>query len=149
MLTLKQLKEVINDMYVQKQKYDQKCGEARMPKETMEQYMYIYLNRKYGLKNLIIEQVVAIVNGIKIYQREDHEVMLFGKILKNDCDEEFHVIQTHVKDTLVMLMKALIRERHPLKQEADINLYMDQIQKGYVDEWIWRKIIEKMYDSED
>jgi len=38
-----------------------------MPKETMEHYMYIYLNRKYGLKNLIIEQVVAIVNGIKIY----------------------------------------------------------------------------------
>jgi len=75
--------------------------------------------------------------------------MLFGKILKNDCDEEFHVIQTHVKDTLVMLMKALIRERHPLKQEADINLYMDQIQKGYIDEWVWRKIIEKMYDSED
>ena len=91
-LTLRQLKEVINDMYAQKQKYDQKCSEVHMPKETMEQYMYTYLNQKYGLKNLIIEYVVAIVNGIKLYQHEDHEIMLFGKILKNDCDEEFRVI---------------------------------------------------------
>ena len=46
-------------------------------------------------------------------------------------------------------MKALIRERHPLKQETDINQYLSQIQNGVVDEWIWRKIMDKMYDSED
>lgn len=35
-LTLKQLRELINDMYTQKTKFDQKCEEGRQAKETME-----------------------------------------------------------------------------------------------------------------
>lgn len=92
MLTLKQLRDTITDMYTQKVKFDKKCEENKMPRETMEQYMYTYLNQKYGLKNLIIEWAAAIINGIKSYLREDHDVALFGKILKNECDEEFRFI---------------------------------------------------------
>lgn len=58
----------------------------------MEQYMYTYLNQKYGLKQLIIEWASTIINGVRAYLREDHEVTLFGKILKNECDEEFRFI---------------------------------------------------------
>ena len=43
-LSLKQLKEVINDIYAQKLKFDKKCSEYKQPKETMEQYVYTYLN---------------------------------------------------------------------------------------------------------
>jgi hypothetical protein len=87
-LTLKQLKDVINDIYTSKIKFDKKCEALKQPRETMEQYMYTYLNQKYGLKNLIIEWAVSIINGIKTYLKEDHDVTLFGKILKNECDEE-------------------------------------------------------------
>jgi hypothetical protein len=31
-------------MYTQKVKFDKKCEENKMPRETMEQYMYTYLN---------------------------------------------------------------------------------------------------------
>lgn len=55
--------------------------------------MYTYFNQKYGLKTLIIEWSVAIINGISLYKDDDHEVLLFGKILKNDCDEPFRLIQ--------------------------------------------------------
>ena len=58
----------------------------------MEQYMYTYLNQRYGLKNLIIEWAAAIINGIKAFIKEDHDIALFGKILKNECDEEFRFI---------------------------------------------------------
>ena len=58
-----------------------------MPRETLEQFMYTYLNQKYGLKNLIVEWAAAI-----IYIREDHDAALFAKILKNECDEEFRFI---------------------------------------------------------
>lgn len=51
--------------------------------------MYTFLNQRYGLKNLIIEQAASIINGIKKYSKEDHQVALFGKILRNECDEEF------------------------------------------------------------
>lgn len=148
-LTLKQLKDIINDMYAQKLKYDQKCVESKLPRETMEQFMYTYLNQRYGLKSLIIEWVAAIINGIKTYLKQDHDIALFGKILKNECDEEFRFIQTHVKETLVNLLKALLRERFALKSESEINKLMREVEKGSMDEWQWRKIIEKMYDPND
>jgi hypothetical protein len=115
----------------------------------MEQYMYTYLNQKYGLKNLIIEWAVSIINGIKTYLRDDHDVTLFGKILKNECDEEFRFIQAHVKDTLGSLLKALLKDKHHMKSENDIQKMYEGIVNGHVEEWIWRKIIEKMYDPRD
>lgn len=54
--------------------------------------MYTYLNQKYGLKGLIIEWAGTIINGLKTYIKEDHDIALFGKILKNECDEEFRFI---------------------------------------------------------
>lgn len=35
-LTLKQLREMIIDIYNQKTRFDVKCDEAKVPKETME-----------------------------------------------------------------------------------------------------------------
>ncbi len=49
-LTLKQLKDMIEEIYASKQKYDKKYLEAKMPRETLEQHMYTFLNQKYGLK---------------------------------------------------------------------------------------------------
>ena len=49
-LSLKQLKDVIEEIYASKAKFDQKCKETQLPRETMEQHMYSFLNKKYGLK---------------------------------------------------------------------------------------------------
>jgi len=73
--------------------------------ETMEQFMYTYLNQKYGLKTLIIEWASTLIQGVKTYLLDDHEVTLFAKILKNECDEEFRYVQSHVKDSLSQMLK--------------------------------------------
>ncbi|MFM7859559.1 MAG: hypothetical protein ACKO96_48445, partial [Flammeovirgaceae bacterium] len=73
-LTKKQMKEVIDEIYASKTSFDKKCQEAKMPRETMEQHMYTFLNHKYGLKSLIIEWATSIINGIKIYSAEDNDV---------------------------------------------------------------------------
>lgn len=49
-LTVKMLKDMIYEIYNSKESYDKKCNENRLPRETMEQHMYSYLNQKYGLK---------------------------------------------------------------------------------------------------
>ena len=54
-LTLRQLKDAIAEIYESKSKFDEKCLESKMPRETMEQHMYAFLNQKYGLRSLIIE----------------------------------------------------------------------------------------------
>jgi nitrogenase subunit NifH len=136
-------------MYAQKMKFDLKCEEGRQAKETMEQYMYTYLNQRYGLKNLIIEWAAAIIAGIKKYSKEDHDVALFGKILRNECDEEFRFIQQTVKETVFALLKAVLREKYPNKSEDHLQKLHDSIVQDSIDKWQWRKIIEKMYDEED
>lgn len=87
--------------------------------------MYTYLNQKYGLKSLIVEWAAAIINGIKTYIREEHDAMLFAKILKNDCDEEFRFIQQHVKETLTNLVKVMLKDKYPLKSESHIQKLLD------------------------
>ena len=68
----------------------------------MEQYMYTFLNQRYGLKSLIFEWINTIINGIKKYMSEDNDVAVFGKILRNESDEEFRFVQSQVKNTITV-----------------------------------------------
>lgn len=106
-LTLKQLKDFIEEIYESKLKFDQKAIENKLPRETMEQHMYTFLNQKYGLKSLIIEWATSIINGIRKFSAEDNDVAVFGKILRNECDEEFRFVQKQVKNTISELLKVI------------------------------------------
>jgi hypothetical protein len=107
--TKKMLLEVINDIYQSKHFFDIKCFENKMPKETLEQHLYSYLHNKYGLKvsifftlkkNLIVEWANIIINGIKLFSGEDSEVFLFGKILKNEIEENYKEIIDKLKNAV-------------------------------------------------
>ena len=52
----------------------------------------------------------------------------------------------HVKDTLFNLLKVLLKDKFPFKVEMEVKQMLDQIHTGAIEEWMWRKIIEKMYD---
>ena len=96
-----------------------------------------------------MEWAAAIINGVKTYIKEEHDVALFAKILKNECDEDFRFIQMHVKDTLVSLVKVMLKDKHPLKSEKDIQKMLETIEKGKIEDWMWLKILEKMYEERD
>ena len=104
-LTKKLLIEIIEEIYESKNNFDKTSVENKMPKETMEQHMYTYLNYKYGLKNLIIEWAVSIINAIKSFSTEDSQVLLFGKILKNEIEEEFRFTFEKLKKTIHELLQ--------------------------------------------
>ena len=106
-LTLKQLKDFIEEIYESKSKFDQKSAENKLPRETLEQHMYTFLNQKYGLKSLIIEWATSIINGIRKFSQDDNDVAVFGKILRNECDEEFRFVQAQVKNTISELLKVI------------------------------------------
>jgi len=147
-LTLKQLKELIHDIYIQKQKYDEKCAATKLQRETMEQYMYSYLNQRYGLKNLIIEWTAAIVNGIKKYYTKDSDVQLFWKILRNECDEDYRFIHSEAKLTIIGILKDSLRRKYKEKKENEIDKMANVIQGQSIEEWLWKEILNKMYNEE-
>ena len=83
------------------------------------------------------------------YSKEDHSVSLFGKILRNECDEEFRFIQIHVQETLNSLLKIVLREKFPNKSEQALNEQYEQIHNGFIEDYYWARIIERMYDEQD
>ena len=49
-LTITQIKDTIIEIYENKLKYDKQCLDGQLPIITMEQYLYVFLNQKFGLK---------------------------------------------------------------------------------------------------
>ena len=103
-LTKKNMHDLIESIYDSKLAYDKKCIDVRMPRETMEEHMYTFLNQKFGLKNLIIEWATSIVNGIKMYSSEDSDICLFGKILRNEIEEDYRFIFKKLKNSISDLL---------------------------------------------
>jgi hypothetical protein len=44
---------------------------------------------------------------------------------------------------------SVIKANYPLKSQFDKNRIYEGIINGHIDEWIWRKIIKKVYDPSD
>ena len=149
MLTLKQLKDVIHDIYEHKEKHDEKCRKGKLPLETMEQFMFTYLNQKYGLKNLIIEWAASIVNGVKFHMKEDSDVALFAKLLKNEVEEDFRYIQDKVKTTISKVLKKYLKEKFKNKPESDISDMQEKFEGGFITNQMCDYILDFIYEQGD
>lgn len=55
----------------------------------------------------------------------------------------------HVKETLVQLVRVIYKDKYNMKSEADVQKYLEQTQNGQIEEWIWMKILDKMYENSD
>ncbi|CAK58334.1 unnamed protein product (macronuclear) [Paramecium tetraurelia] len=131
-LTLKQLKEIIQDIYESKQKHDIRQYENRLPLETIEQHMYTYLYYKYGLRNLALEWVACIINAIQRYVTEDNDVAVFGLMLKNNLDEDFRLLQSTRKQKIEHILYIILQAKYKTKPVAEIKEMVKQKVAGYI-----------------
>jgi hypothetical protein len=54
-----------------------------------------------------------------------------------------------VQETLNSLLRIVLKERFQNKAEQSINTMMDQVMNGFIDDYYWARIIERMYDEQD
>jgi len=54
-----------------------------------------------------------------------------------------------VRDTLFQLVRVIIRDKHPNRSETDIAKQMEVMREGKIEDWIWLKILDKMYEEAD
>ena len=148
-LSLKYAKEIMNEIYNNKIIYDKKCNENKLSRETMEEYMYTYLSNKYGLKNLIIEWAAAIINAIKLYSNRDIEINLFGKILRNELDEESRFILDQLKNTILESIEYYLKSKNPLKSKTYLKKMLNNKKEGLLKEEEWRGIIYYIFPNEE
>lgn len=105
LLTLTNLKGLLKDLLQSKKSHDQKCMASGLPLETLEQHLYTFLTTRFGLKSLVVEWAESIVAGIAQHAAEDYTVAVIGKILQNEVDEDFRIVQTEIQRTLGELLK--------------------------------------------
>ena len=147
-ISLTTMKDIITDIYKSKLNYDKKCEEMKLPKETMEQHMYTYLNKKYGLKTLIIDWARNIINGIKTYSRKDSAVLLFGKIMRNEQEEEARFAIEKITSSINDLLLYSIKSKYPFKSIDDINKMFKKKRNEELIEEEWKGIIYYIYEIE-
>ena len=148
-ISLKTLKDFINELYTSKAQYDSKCIEYKLPKETLEEHMYTFLNKKYGLKNLIIEWAKNIIGGIKYYSKKDSVVLLFGKIMRNEQEEDARFIIKKVMENIEGLLLYYIKRQNPLKLVNEIQKLFEQKKKSELFEEEWKGIIYSIYEKDE
>ncbi len=149
-LSLRQVRDIIQDMYVQKVRYDSKCADTRLPKETMEQYMYTYLNQLYGIKSLIHEWANAIFEGIKKYSPVDADILLFGRIVHNEVPEDFVVPASQLKDGLRDALRDSLQKSLKYKDEHDVFACIEAAcaSQTSLDESTWNDVISRFFDAD-
>ena len=157
-LTKKQMHDLINELYDSKIEYDRICNENHLKKESMEQYMYKFLNNKYGLKNLVIEWSSSIITGIKMYSSTDSEINLFSKIIKNKIEEgqraEIIKLKSTIKDLYDTQIKnksrlASNKNKNKLNEKEIENILNSFNENILLNEDEWKNIIKSIYNEDE
>ena len=118
-----------------------------MPKETLEEDMYTFLNKRYGLKNVIIEWAKNIIKGIKYYSKKDNFVLLFGKIIINEQEEDSRFIIQKASESIEELLLYHIKRQNPLKLINEIKNIFGKKKKSELFEEEWKGIIYSIYEK--
>jgi hypothetical protein len=126
---------LIYDIMSQKALYDQKCIEKRQCLITVENYLFIYFSKKYGLKDLVMVEVSSVIERINSFADRSQEVEVFRKIVKNEVDEKFYwllqTIKQKMKDNLITFYKEKVRKAATLHEATNfaVSRMNDQINR--------------------
>jgi hypothetical protein len=152
-LSLKVLRDMISEILESKAKYDQRCVEGKLPRETMLQHLYTFLNQKYGLKPLIVEWSNGILHAVKRYRARPDcpDVLAFSRILLSEIDEEFWLVLDQVRATVKELLRVYIRVRFPILPESEVESRLTARVAGKVNvkEAEWVDVVRYMYQPDD
>ena len=142
------LLELIDEIYKSKANANRKNVSTGKPLDTMEQYMYIYLQNKYGLKNIITEVASAIISSIKEHAKVNNEIRLFGLILQNEIEEKSIQILNQIKKILNESLIMVIQLDNPYKTQNDIHAIATTTRKTFIQEDTWLKIISLVFQKD-
>lgn len=146
--TLRMIKDTVYDIYNSKIEKDKVTEANKLPRETLEQHMYNYFIQKYGLKNLIGEITLNFITGIKLYSKEDGEVYLFGKILRNEIDEEFKEAIQQIRQGTLDYITITLKEKNIKKCVEDTASILKEKINNCLLEEDWKDIIENLYQKD-
>lgn len=87
---------------------------------------------------------LGFLNGLE----DDPYVLVFAKILKNECEEDFYAFQTYTESTVESIIKELLKEKlhgATVKQIEDKWL---GVFEGNLDSYLWKNILERLFEPQ-
>lgn len=141
------MKELIEELYQGKLKFDTNCLENSQPRETFETFIPIYFNHKYGLKTLSIEWMNQLNKALVKYDK-DMELEVFRKVKSNDINEEFVAVMKKCKDRLNDYIKNYARSKFPYMQEHAVKKFVDETVNSNLDEDMWNYVLASFQGKE-
>lgn len=148
-LTLKQLRDLIASICDSKEKHDKNCNEMRVAHETMEQHMYTYLQKRFGLQSKVLEYASAIIGGIRTHASREVDINAFGKIMQNSLAESFPRVQRTLAETVERLVRQEIGKKFPGADEQKIADFYRQRAEGRIPVEECEAVVLFMYNSQD
>ena len=103
LLSKQELKEIITALYLSKAKSDLNQSEGSF-RQTLEQHMFSFFAEKYQSRQKSLTKVSEIIQAIKKYS-DDIDVLLFAKILRSECDENYRYLHEQVRETIAEMVK--------------------------------------------
>lgn len=155
-MTFVQLNDLINELASTKLEIDVKHLETRLPKRTMEGHLHEVFKTKFGLRNMIVENLTSFLYTLKYYASYDTRAKTFLAILRNECEEEFlQVIETVEKSLLLLLRVALISLEmfiyggSPYAQVQEVNQIVKEKLNGHLTISEANEIVRYLYSQSD
>jgi hypothetical protein len=148
-ISLRQLKEVIEEVYLSKAKADLRAKETMQPRETMEQHLISYLNNRYGLKRLTGDWSQTLTKSIAKYEGEDPDIATFAAILRNEVEEDFKGVADKLKQSVKEYMRHLFKSKFPYMSELNLKATLADKVVGTLEEQEWSEVLAFFYNQDD
>ena len=117
-MSLPLLLNFITEVFSAKIGHNQKALQAGKQPESMEEYMFTFLNQQYGVRGLIIKTLETILSSVKYHATMDWQVLAFASILQNKVTEEFWQSQMDLKAELSHKLIVELKRRYKSQAKA-------------------------------
>jgi hypothetical protein len=115
----------------------------------MEEHLVFTLQKRYGLKKIVENNLSSTMLSVKHFEKEDVHVYIFDKILKFFVEEEFVKVLHTVSQTIQLVYLHILKSQNPGMTEENLQTIYKQSLLGFIPLQTALKIIRFLYPNED
>lgn len=86
-ISIKKLRELIDDFVSHKKAFDVQCVDINTTRSSAENYLCLYLQKKYGLSELTMLNALSVVESVKFHAAADYKVAWFDYVSQLDSQK--------------------------------------------------------------
>jgi hypothetical protein len=140
------LLDTIEDIYLEKYKFDIHCKKNAKSRNSMSQYLFLFFRNKSESNNQAIESVYNFINSLFI-NISNVDLALFASILQNEIEEEYAGVYYKIKAEVQDLLTKFYKEKYESEKRPELKENADMMD-GLIPFEVAMLIINNLYTSD-